>query len=134
MFFRTARFFHNSLWNSRFVDLFYEKTTFKIVPSCETPYIDAERGPWENCYVHLYSSILALAICISVLCTQSWGSNPLLFIRQSKGLGFILCGLSYPHVTCEEIKEVHIHILCVIYMKKAGIKAIVKRTTAIPNW
>ena len=66
MFFRTGRSFHNSLWNSRFVDICYEKTTFKIVPSCETPYIDAERGPRENCYVHLYSSILALAICISV--------------------------------------------------------------------
>ena len=60
------RFFHSSLWN-RFVDLFYKKTTFKIVPSCETPYIDAERGPRENCYVHLYSSILALAIYNSVV-------------------------------------------------------------------
>ena len=66
MFFRTGRSFHNSLWNSRFVDICYEKTTFKIVPSCETPYIDAERGPRENCYVHLYSSILALAIYNSV--------------------------------------------------------------------
>ena len=65
-FFRTGRSFHNSLWNSRFVDICYEKTTFKIVPSCETPYIDAERGPRENCYVHLYSSILALAIYNSV--------------------------------------------------------------------
>ena len=70
MFFRTGRSFHNSLWNSRFVDICYEKTTFKIVPSCETPYIDAERGPWENCYVHLYSSILALAIYNSVIIQQ----------------------------------------------------------------
>ena len=63
----------------------------------------------------------------SLFCTQFWGSNLLLFICQSKSLSFIiLCGLSYPHVTCEEIKEVRIHILCVIYedSRKLGLRGL----------
>ena len=109
MFFRTARFFHSSLWN-RFVDLFYEKTTFKIVPSCETPYIDAERGPRENCYVHLYSSILALAIYNSTISIGSntcgffllslWNSGPRTCSMDSAHLYFDL-GFSFTTLICD---------------------------------